>query len=150
MRSDTGPDGLRRKLNEQGQQGYRTDLLWREGNDLVALMSRPIGGAQAPHQYVVEAGAMSSLRFLSRLCLADFPYLNRRLFVADAAVPASNDVVEKVLPTLGGVAYVDAGQMGPVGDHISRNQGYSVAYAHIRRDSNGKFLLSTVITQRNE
>ena len=35
---DSGADGFQRALNEQGGQGYHADLIWKEGNDVVAMM----------------------------------------------------------------------------------------------------------------
>jgi 5-formyltetrahydrofolate cyclo-ligase len=73
VRSSPGAEGLQRALNEQGSQGYRADLLWKEGNDFVALMSRPIDGSNTPVTYAAEAADRSSIHALSKLYVADFP-----------------------------------------------------------------------------
>lgn len=152
VRSNSGADGLQRALNEQGAQGYHVDLLWKEGNDIVAMMSRPLEGKSAPAAYAAEATGLSAIHALSRLYLADLPYLGagQRLVISDRSVPASSDVVEDPLPPLSGLGYADAAAMGVLGDHISRNRGFVPASARIRRGEKGTFVLTTVITARGQ
>ena len=149
VRSSPGADGLQRALNEQGGQGYRVDLVWKEGNDFVALMSRPLDSSKAPVTYAAEAADRSSIHSLSRLYLADFPYLtNQRLIVSDRSVSASNEIVEDPLPAPGPLGYVAASAMGVLGDHISSNRGFVPASVRVRRDDRGALILTTVITER--
>ena len=149
VRSSPGAEGLQRALNEQGSQGYRADLLWKEGNDFVALMSRPLDGSKTPVTYAAEAADRSSIHALSKLYVADFPYLSdRRLIVSDQSASASNDVVEDPLPAPGPLGYVSTAAMGVLGDHISRNRGFVPASVRVRRDDKGALLLTTVITER--
>jgi len=102
VRSSSGADGLQRVLNEQGGLGYHVDLLWKEGNDVVAMMSRPLDGPKVAAAYTVDATDLSAIHSLSRLYLADVPYLSggQRLVISDRSVPASNEVVEDALPPL--------------------------------------------------
>jgi len=149
VRSSPGAEGLQRALNEQGSQGYRADLLWKEGNDFVALMSRPIDGSKTPVTYAAEAADRSSIHALTKLYVADFPYLSdRRLIVSERSASASNDVVEDPLPAPGPLGYVSAAAMGVLGDHISRNRGFVPASVRVRRDDKGALVLTTVITER--
>jgi hypothetical protein len=149
VRSSPGAEGLQRALNEQGGQGYRLDLVWKEGNDFVALMSRPLDGSKAPVSYAAEAADRSAIHALSRLYVADFPYLTtQRLIVSDRSAPASNDIVEDPLPAPGAPGYVGAAAMGVLGDHISRNRGFVPASVRVRRDDKGALILTTVITER--
>jgi hypothetical protein len=149
VRSDAGPTGLGKNLNESGKQGYGADLVWKEGNDFVVMMSRRAGGAQPARTYDVDTGSSNLPHGLHHLPLGDFPYLSdQRLFVSDSGVSASNEQVEETLPALGSSGVADARALGVIGDHISRNHGYEVAYAHVRREGN-KFILTTVITRRD-
>ena len=151
VRSDPGPSGLGRNLNDSGKQGYRVDLMWKEGNDYVALMTRP-AGSTAAHSYAAEDAAASRMHFLSGLVLADFAYLDRRLFVTDGVVRASNELVEEALPSLGPTGVVDTharGALATIGDHLSRNRGYEASYARVGRDGSGKLLLSVAMARRD-
>ena len=85
-RSAPGPSGLQKALTEQGKLGYRIDVLWREGNSYVAMMSHPTAGPVVPHTYSAEDDTRSRIRWVRGPLLADFPYLDRRLLVADASV----------------------------------------------------------------
>jgi hypothetical protein len=68
-------------------------LLWKEGNDYVAMLARPAGEGSAPsHGYGVETDTTDRVHWLKGLGLADFPYLDRRLFVTDGGVRASNEL----------------------------------------------------------
>ena len=81
VRSDPGPAGLARNLNDSGKQGFHLDVAWKEGNEYVGMLSRPSGGASTPHTYAVDGDAPNGVHALTRLALGDFPYLSRRLFV---------------------------------------------------------------------
>jgi hypothetical protein len=151
VRSYSGPTGLGRNLNDSGKQGYHVDLVWKEGNDYVAMMTRPTGSTAA-HAYVAEGDAASRLHFLSGLVLGDFPYLDRRLFVTDSGVRASNELVEEALPSLGPTGVVDThahGALATIGDHLSRNRGYQASYARVGRDGSGKLVLAVVMARRD-
>jgi hypothetical protein len=146
VRSDSGPTGLGRNLNDSGKQGYRVELIWKEGNDYVAMMTRPAGDSSTAHSYTVEADAPARMHFLPGLALADFPYLDRRLFVSDSAVRASNELVEEALPPLDARARA---ALGTIGDHVSRNHGFAVSYARVGRDKAGKLLLSVAMARKD-
>jgi hypothetical protein len=148
-RSAPGPSGLQKALNEQGKQGYRIDVLWREGNSYVAMMSHPTSGPIVPHTYSAEDDTRSRIRWVRGPLLADFPYLDRRLLVADASVSASNEVVEEPIPAPGPIGYVDARTLTIVGDHLSRNRGYVPGFATVSPGPKGTWLLATVVTQKN-
>jgi hypothetical protein len=152
VRSSSGADGLLRALNEQGGQGYRVDLVWKEGNDIVAMMSRPIDGKKASSAYAVDVLSLSAIHSTSRLYVADVPYLSagQRLVVSDAVVRASNEVVEDPLPAIGPLGYAESAAMGIVGDHLTRNRGYAVGSARIHRGERGTFVLTTVLTGRGQ
>ena len=153
VRSDPGPTGLGRNLNESGKQGYRVELLWKEGNDHVAMMARPAGTDSAPsHKYAVETDTSARFHWLSGLGLADFSYLDRRLFVTDRNVRASNELVEEALPALGPSGAPDArgrGALATIGDPISRNRGFEVTYARVGRDKAGKLVLAVAMARKD-
>ena len=109
--------------------------MWKEGNDIVAMMSRPIDGKKASSAYAV-----------------DVPYLSagQRLVVSDGSVRASNEVVEDPLPAIGPLGYAESAAMGVVGDHLTRNRGYVVGSARIHRGERGTFVLTTVLTGRGQ
>ena len=48
VRSSSGADGLQKAMNEQGRQGFHADLVWKEGNDVVAMMSRALDRPTPP------------------------------------------------------------------------------------------------------
>ena len=152
VRSDPGPAGLARNLNDSGKQGFRVDLAWKEGNDYVAMLSRPSGVASTPHTYAVDGDAPNGVHALTRLALGDFPYLSRRLFVIDNDVRASNELVEETLPSIDRNGVVEGSgraALDTIGDHLSRNHGYQVAYARVGRDRSGKVVLSVVMARRD-
>lgn len=151
VRSDSGPSGLARNLNDSGRQGFHLDLVWKEGNSYVAMMSRLVGQS-TPHAYAVDGDPPSGAHSLHRLAIGDFPYLSRRLFVMDDAVKASNELVEDVLPGISRSGVVDSGgreALETVGNHLARNRGFQVAYAHVGRDKAGKSVLSVLMTRRD-
>ena len=145
VRSDSGPTGFGKNLNDSGKQGYRVELLWKEGNDYVSMMTRPSGDASTPHAYVVEGEDLARMHFLHRLVLADSPYLDRRLFVSDS-VQASNEIVEEALPPLD--AHVRSA-LSTIGDHITSNRGFEVTYARVGRDKAHKLLLSVAMARKD-
>jgi len=151
VRSDPGPTGLARNLNDSGKQGFHLDLTWKEGADYVAMLSRQ-AGTSAPHAYVVDGDPSNGAHSLPRLALGDFPYLSRRLFVMDDGVKASNEMVEEALPTIDRNGVVQSGSrvaLDQVGDHLTRNRGYQVAYARVSRDKGGKSVLSVLMAKRD-
>ncbi len=151
VRSNSGPEGLQAALNENGSKGFRLDVVWKEGNDFVAMMSRPGGGAKgATNAYAVDVTGASGIHSVSRLCLADVPHRpEERLVISDRGVPASNDVEEDPLPPLPRSGFVDAEALEVLGSHLSRHRGFTPASARIRRGPGGTFVLATVLTQRN-
>ncbi len=151
VRSDPGPTGLARNLNDSGKQGFRLDLAWKEGNDYVAMLSRPPGETSAPHAYAVDGDVPDGPHALSRQALGDFPYLSRRLFVMDDNVRASNELVEETLPAIDRNGVVEGSGravLDTIGDHLTRNRGYEVAYARVGRDRSGKSVLSVMMAKR--
>lgn len=152
VRSAPGPDGLERALNEQGKQGYRVDLVWKEATSFVAMMSRPVGDATDTHTFSAESREADSLHFVSGLYLGDFPYLSSgaRLVVSDRSQSASTDVEQDPLPRLGALGYADASSLATLGDHISRHHGFAPATVRIRRGPNSAFVLTTVLAQRRQ
>ena len=152
VRSDPGPAGLARNLNESGKQGFRLDLAWKEGNDYVAMLSRASGGSSTPHTYAVDGDAPNGVHALGRLALADFPYLSRRLFVMDADVRASNELVEETLPSISRSGVVEGSgraMLDTIGDHLSRNRGFQVAYARVGRKGSGGFVLGVMMAKKD-
>jgi len=147
-RSAPGPSGLQKALNEQGKLGYRVDVIWREGNSYVAMMSHPIAGPVAPRTFTAEDDTRARIRWVKGPLLGEFPYLDRRLLVADSTVSASNEVVEEPIPLPGPLGYVDARALLITGDHLSRNRGYVPAFATVSPGPKGAWVLTTVITQR--
>jgi hypothetical protein len=150
VRSGSGPDALTKALNEQGKLGFQVALLWKDGNDVVAMMAKSPGGPAA-FTYTAERRTPAELHFLSGLYLGDFPYLGGdRLVVADRSVSASSDLVEDPLPPLGPAGVPPIGATTILGDHISRNRGFGPASAVIRRGARGVPILSTVIVKRGQ
>jgi len=149
-RAGPGPSGLQKGLNEQGKLGYRIDLLWREGGSYVAMMSHPTAEPVVPRSYTADDNTRSAIRFVSHPLLADFPYLDRRLLVADASVSASNEVVEDPIPPPGPLGYVEARALTILGDHLSRSRGYVPALAMVGSNGQGGWVLTTVMTQREK
>jgi hypothetical protein len=152
VRSSSGADGFQRALNEQGAQGYRADLIWKEGNDVVAMMSRETTAPRRAFAYNAESTEPARLHFLHQLYVADVPYLTSgaRLVISDRAVAASADVEEDPLPSLGGMGYAGASALAVVGDHITRHHGFAPVSARLGRGSNGSLVLTTIIVQRSQ
>lgn len=149
VRSSSGPEGLQRALNEQGGQGYRVDLIWKEGNDAVAMMSRPRGSAKDAHAYTVDAADSSKIRFVSGLYLADVSHRSdERLVIGERGISASNDVEEDPLPPLSKLGTADSEALEVLGNHLSRHRGFTPASARIHRGPSGTFVLATVLIQR--
>jgi hypothetical protein len=149
VRSGSAPSSLEKSLNEQGKLGYAVDLMWQEGADLVAMMSRPAGNASTPHAFTAESRRPDLFHFLAGRYLGDIPYLSGgdRLVVSDKSQPASTDVEEDPLPKVGPLGYADPGALGTIGDHISRHHGFAPAFVRIRDGERGALVLSTVLSQ---
>lgn len=149
VRSGAAPGALERALNEQGKLGYHVDLTWKEGADVVAMLSRPAGDAKTAHAFTAESRSPDSLHSLAGLYLGDFPYLSGgdRLVLSDRSQPASTDVEEDPLPKPGSLGYADAGALGTIGDHLSRHHGFAPAFVRIRRGGTGAFVMTTVLSQ---
>jgi hypothetical protein len=152
VRSSSGADGFQRALNEQGTQGYRADLIWKEGNDIVAMMSRETTTPRHAFAYNAEPTEPARLHVLHQLYLADVPYLTAgaRLVVSDRGVAASTDVEEEPLPSPGGLGYVSASALAVAGDHITRHHGFVPVSARLGRGSNNSLVLTTIVVQRGQ
>jgi hypothetical protein len=148
VRSNSGAEGLQKALNEQSGQGYRIDLFWKEGQDAVVMMSRPLDAPKGTSGYGVDVTEPSKVHSVARTVVGDMPYLSGgdRLFVSDRAVMAVNDVEEDPLPPLNSLGYADSGALERLGDHLSRHRGARPAAVGIRRGPGGALLLSTVLT----
>jgi hypothetical protein len=148
VRSNSGPDGFQKALNENGSQGYRVDLAWKEGNDAVAMMSRPKGGGKSV-TFAVETAAVDKIHWVKGLYLVDMPFRSgERLVVSESGASASADVEVDPLPPLGRSGVADSEALEVIGNHIGRHRGFSPAFARIGRGPGGTFVLSTVLTQR--
>ncbi len=147
VRSDPSPSGLLSNMNESGKQGYRADLLWKEGNDFVAMMSRPSSSAHPAVDFIREDD-IGHVHFLSRRPLGDFAYLDRRVVFADNTAPAENELVEDELPPPGAVGYAEPRDLNAIATHFASLHGYAPAYAHVRRAKDGSLLLSVMLTRR--
>ena len=146
--SARGPEDLQKVLNEQGAGGYRVDLVWKDGNDVVAMMSRRREGANNA-TFVVEVATLDKMHWVKGLYLADVLYKgDERLVVSESDVPASTDVEDDPLPALPRSGSVDAEALEVLGNHLSRHHGFTPAAARIRRGPGGTFVLTTVLTRR--
>jgi hypothetical protein len=152
VRSSSGADGFQRALNEQGAQGYRADLIWKEGHDMVAMMSRETTVPRRAFAYNAESIEPARLHFLHQLYVADMPYLTSgaRLAVSDRGVAASTEVEEDPLPSLGGLGYAGASALAAAGDHLTRHHGFVPVSARIGRGSNSSLVLTTIVVQRSQ
>ena len=147
VRSGSGPDALQKSLVEQSGQGYRVALVWKEGNDIVALMTRSPGTSAL--SYAAESAAPSGLHGISRPYVADVPYLSDRILViTEQSGSVSNELVEDSLPALGAIGYAAPGALGTLGDHLSRLHDYTVGSVVIRRGDRDALVLRTVLTHR--
>ena len=152
VRSASGPERLQSALNEQGALGFRVDLLWKEGQDVVAMMSKAAGGDKEAHAYSVDVIGLDRIHSLPHLYLGDFSYLSGddRMVVSDRDVSASNDVEENELPRLGGLGYADPSAAGLVGDRLSRHHGFAPAALRVHRGPHNSFVLSTALTDSSK
>ena len=152
VRSSSGADGFQRALNEQGGQGYRADLIWKEGNDVVAMMSRETGAPKRAFAYSAESTEPARFHWLSQIYLADVPYLSAgaRLVISDRAGVASTDLEEDPLPSLDRSGYVDASALAVVGEHLTRHRGFVPVSVRLSRRPNGSLALTTVVVQRSQ
>jgi hypothetical protein len=148
VRSNSGAGGLQRALNEQGAQGYRLDLLWKEGNDVVAMMTRPVGYPPELHAFAIDTTSLEKLHAVSHVYLADAPFnpAGDRLVVSDPALLATNDIEDDALPKLNSLGYADG--LTRAGDHISRHHGATPIAARVRRLPDGSLRLTTILVQR--
>lgn len=145
VRSATGPDTLQKNLGEQTKQGYRIALVWKEGNDYVAMLTRPAGSSNPAQEYAVDGGSTLELRGLPGPYVADFPYLSdQRLAIAEKSGFATNDVVEDPLPPLGPAGFVVP---GPLGDHLTGFHDSAVMSVTVRAGNRNAPVLRTVLTQ---
>lgn len=146
--SARGPEDLQKVLNEQGAQGYRVDLLWKDGNDAVAMTSRPKEGAKNA-TFTAERAALDKIHWVKGLYLGDVGSLDGdRIVVSENGVPASTDVEDDPLPALPKYRVPDAEALEVLGNHIGRHPGFAPASARIRRASGGGFALTTVLVSR--
>lgn len=146
VRSATGPDTLQKNLGEQTKQGYRIALAWKEGNDFVAMMTRPAGASAAAPTYAVDSIAPMNVHALSAAYVADFPYLSdQRLAITEKSGLATNDVIEDPLPPLGPIGFVVP---GPLGDHLTALHDSVVMSVTVRRGDRNVPVLRTVLTHR--
>ncbi len=146
VRSASGPDTLQKNLGEQTKQGYRLALVWKEGNDFVAMMTREAGATAAASGYAVDGGASTALRGLPGAYVADFPYLSdRRLAISEASGLATNEVVEDPLPSLGATGYATPGALG---DHLTALHDFVVSSVTVRKGDRSGLVLRTVLTHR--
>ena len=150
VRSNSGIEGLQKALNEQGAQGYRLDLAWKEGNDTVAMMSRPRGETKGAAAFAVDAATHEKIHWLKGLYLVDVPHKgDERLVIRDGGRSSSIEVEEDPLPALAKSGAVDSEAIEVLGNHVSRHRGFTPAFARVRRGPGGAFLLGTVLTQAN-
>jgi hypothetical protein len=151
LRSGSGPTAIGRALNEQGKQGYRVDLIWKEGNDVVTMMSRPAGDAKGAHTYSVESRSADSLHFLRGLYLGDFAYLSSgdRLAVADTSQSASTETERDPLPKIGPAGSADAIALDVLGNHLSRHRGFAPVHVRIS-GAKGVPVLTTILSDRGK
>lgn len=150
VRSNTGPDGLQRALDEQTRQAFCLDLLWKEGNDVVALLSRAAEAPAASCSYAVDTTTLANVHGVSHRYVADVPFRapDDRLVVSDRSSPATNDVEEDVLPALGPFGYATESALVGLGDHISRHHVAVPLSSRVRRLSTGALVLTTVVGDR--
>ena len=148
VRSNSGPDGFQKALNEQGGQGYRLDVAWRDSNDFVAMMSRPKDGAKNA-AFVVDTATVDKMHWVKGLYLVDAPYKgDERLVVSESGVSASTDVEDDPLPALTKYGTVEGEALEVLGNHLGRHAGFAPAASRIRRASGGGFALLTVLVSR--
>jgi hypothetical protein len=150
VRSGSGPGALEKAFNEQGKLGYQVDLIWQEGADVVAMLSRPAGDAKTAHTFTAEARRPDQLHFLSGRYLGDFPYLSGgdRLVVSDTSQPASTDVEADPLPKLPALGWVDSSTLGPLADHLGRHRGFGPAFVRLTGGPGGAIVMATVLSQQ--
>jgi hypothetical protein len=102
VRSGSGPDSLQKSLAERSSQGYRTALAWKEGNDVVVMMTREASASSGSVSYAVDAMPSAAMRSVSRPYIFDAPYLSdQRLVITEKSGLASNEAVEELLPPIG-------------------------------------------------
>lgn len=146
VRSGSSPDSLQKSLAEQSGQGYRAALVWKEGNDVVVMMTRTAGGSSAGVSYVVDTLTPAGIHGVSHPYIGNFPYVSdQRLVITEKSGLVSNDAVEDPLPPIGALGYAAPGPLGTLGDHLSRQHGYVVASVTVRAGDRGALVLRTVL-----
>jgi hypothetical protein len=147
VRSGSGPGALQKSLVEQSGQGYRAALVWKEGNDVVVMMTRAAGASAAGVSYAVDTLTPAGIHGVSRQYVADLPYLSdQRLVITEQSGLVSNEAVEDPLPPIGALGYAATGPLGTLGDHLSRLHGYVVSSVTVRAGDRGALVLRTVLT----
>ncbi len=147
VRSNSGPEGFGKALNENGGQGYRLDVAWKEGNDFVAMMSRPRGDAKGAVTFAVDAATVDKIHWLKGLYLVDMPHRgDERLVIRDTSRSSSIEVEDDPLPAMPRSGFVDAEALEVLGGHLSRHHGFTPAFVRIRRASDKTLFLATVLT----
>lgn len=146
--SARGSEDLQKALNESGAQGYRVDLVWKDGNDAVAMLSRPKDGAKNA-SFVVESSALDKIHWVKGLYLADVAHRGEdRLVVSESGISASADVEDDPLPALPRYGSPAAEALEVLGNHLGRHPGFAPVSSRIRRAPGGGFALTTVLVSR--
>jgi hypothetical protein len=152
VRSGSGPESLQKSLGEQTSQGYRAALVWKEGKDVVVMMTREADApaAAASASYVVEGIASDGMHSVSRPYVFDAPYLSdQRLVITEKSGSASNEAVEDPLPPIGVTGTAAPGPLGTLSDHLTRLRDYAVGAISVRRSgARNELILRTVMTRR--
>jgi hypothetical protein len=149
VRSGSGPDSLQKSLAERSSQGYRTALAWKEGNDVVVMMTREASASSGSVSYAVDAMPSTAMRSVSRPYIFDAPYLSdQRLVITEKSGLASNEAVEELLPPIGPLGTAAPGPLGTLSDHLSRLRDYFVGSVTVRRGYRNELVLRTVMTRR--
>ncbi|MEO8484018.1 MAG: hypothetical protein ABI634_17535 [Acidobacteriota bacterium] len=151
VRSASGANSLQQALNEQAALGYCVDLIWKEGNDAVAMMSRAHANSTGTCAYAVDTTSLAKIHTVSHRYVADVPFRapDDHLIISERSTAATNDVEEDALPPLGPVGYVQAATLGMLGDHISRHHDSVPMSATVHRRANGSFILTTIVSDRS-
>ena len=150
VRSSPGADGILKALNEQAARGFCADLIWKEGADVVAMMSHRRDDATASCGYATDTLSLANVHRVSHRYVADvlFRAPDDHLIISNGRISATNDVEEDVLPALGVYGYVEARTMGILGNHISRHDAAEPVSATVRRLPTGAIVLTTVVSDR--
>ncbi len=150
VRYSPGPDSLQKAILEHSQQGFRVDLLWKEGaTNIVVLMTMSAASAVVRPAYNVDTVDPSRIHGMSGVYLGDVPYLSdgQRVVVYIRDISATTAVVEDRLPQLGVLDYASLNDVRPLGEHLSRLGNHRLTFASIRRGERGGLVLHTVLTR---